>query len=67
VSVILPGSGAGNPARYAIESHLPKYRPFLVALHQMLIDGFVMCGYLFHNACMTESFGVDLGPLPLLA
>jgi hypothetical protein len=30
------------------------------------MDDRVSHGYPSHNACMTESFGVELGPLPLL-
>jgi hypothetical protein len=36
------------------------------ALQQMLMDAFMMRGYLFHDAGVTESSGVELGPLPLL-
>jgi len=34
---------------------------------KMLIDAYLTGGYPFHNAGVTESLGVELGPLPLLA
>jgi hypothetical protein len=49
---------------YAIESHPSKYRTCSVAVPKMLIDASVTRGYLFHDAAVTESFGVVLGPLP---
>jgi hypothetical protein len=44
----------------------PKYRIDVSAVQQMLMDAWVSRGYLFHNACVTESCGVEEGPLPLL-
>jgi hypothetical protein len=46
-SAVLLSSAAGNSARYAIESHQPKYRTYLNALQQMSMDGLATRGYFF--------------------
>jgi hypothetical protein len=44
----------------------PKYRLHVRALQQMLMDALVRWSYLFHNARMTESYGFEVEPLPVL-
>ena len=66
LSAVLLSSVAGNSARYAIGSQQPEHRIYLNALQQISMDAFCDPKVPFHNVLMTESFGVELGPLPLL-
>jgi hypothetical protein len=62
----LHGSDAWNQSAMHLKVTPPKYRIDVRAMQQMLIDALVSPSYLFHNACVTESCGVEEGPLPLL-
>jgi hypothetical protein len=60
------GSNTWNRLATDLKVTPPKYRIDVSAVQQMLMDAWVSRGYLFHNACVTESCGVEEGPLPLL-
>jgi hypothetical protein len=67
IGVELQGSLARNPAVTDICATLLKYRMFSVAVQQRFYGRYGIARVLFHDAGVTESSGVELGPLPLLA
>jgi hypothetical protein len=61
------GSQAWNRCRLAFAPHFEKYRMFLLHCSKGFVDDENEPDYFFIDAGMTESFGVELGPLPLPA
>jgi hypothetical protein len=55
----------GTGARLAFAPHFEKYRMFLLHCSKGFVDDEHEPDYFFIDAGMTESFGVELGPLPL--
>jgi hypothetical protein len=65
VRVNARGSEAGNRCRLAFAPHIRKYCMFLLRCSKGSVDDRDEPDYVFNEAGMTESFGVELGPLPL--
>ena len=59
------GSQARNRCRLAFAPHFEKYRMFLLHCSKGFLDDGHEPDYFFNDASMTESFGAELGPLPL--
>ncbi len=62
----LRGSMAGNRIIAVIVPHFEKYQWLGARCSKGPMDDEVRRGYPFHNARVTESLAVELGPLPLL-
>jgi hypothetical protein len=63
----LRGSGAWNRWPLSIVPQFEEYQMFEVAVQQSSMDDAACHGYPFDNADVTESYGVEVGPLPQLA
>jgi hypothetical protein len=59
------GSAAWNLSSQVIVPQFEKYQWFEWQCSKGSMDGEVCHGYPFDNVGMTESTGVELGPLPL--
>jgi hypothetical protein len=62
----LHGSMAWNPSSQVIVPHFEKYQWLEGECSKGSMDDEVSRGYPFDNARMTESSGVELGPVPPL-
>jgi hypothetical protein len=62
MGVDLRGSRAWNPSSQVIVPHFEKYQCFGWQCSKASMDDEDCHSYPFHNACMTESIGVELGP-----
>jgi hypothetical protein len=66
ISADLRGSWAWNSSSQVIVPQFEKYQWFGRQCSKGSMDDEVCPSYPFDNANMTESYGVELGPLPAL-